>query len=1326
MYSLCESCKFSKIKPVKPDKAALMSQLKQKRTTRAIEDTKGYHLAQKIIAHRKTVIIVFVLFTIACALCVPHVKVNYDLASYLPSESNSSQALEIMDDTYGTEIPNARLYAQGISLSQASLLSDSLREVEGVNDVLWLGDQVDILQPLAMAGADVIDSWKSDTGFLYQLTIDGAIASEALDQVRAIAHEQGASDVALSGSAVTTVAAQEGTATEILYIMMLAVLIIIVIISLTSHSWFEWVIFLLVLAMAIIMNMGTNIFRGEISFITQICAAVLQLAVSMDYAIVMLHTFRRYQAQYPDDPKTAMAHAMHKGFSVILSSAAVTFFGFLSLSVMSFQIGVDMGIVLAKGILFSFLAIMVLMPCVLLACLRPLKRFEHKPLLPSFDKFGTWCARLMVPLSIVIALVAVPSFLGQGKTDFTYGNAGLIEEGTQSANEDELINSTFKAAETWVMIVPAYQWADEKALIADLEAEPEIENVISYATAVSERIPTEMVPETQRTQLIANDYSRIIIQTTLDANQATDYELVKTVRSIGEAHYGDAVYLAGTQVSEYDLKTTTSDDSLKVKLFSMGTIALVLLLMFRSLSIPLIVLLPIEISIWINLAVPYFTGQSINYIGYLVIDAVQLGAAVDYAIIYTREYLEQREKFPALQAARHAISHSAITIMTSALILTTAGISIFFIASNGIISEIGLLIGRGAFIAMLMMFTLLPLLFVIGDRLIKNTSIGLKFYSEEKKQNEKETSMNTKQSFSLAKGAVKKAGAMLCCVLLAMSTVPTTTAEAAEQPGNSSAQVTEKEEVVYTKLSPIGQVEGIYVVNSFQAAEQTRIKDPGIYTTVTNLSTSEDLVCENGMTEFTVPAGSLHYEGTLSDHESLPWNISVQYYLNGLRVNDTSSLAGVSGDLVIELSVEASGSDNSFSDNYLIQASGNLDSDSTKDLTLDNGSVATSGSDHQVTMMFMPDIIQTCRIEASVQDFSFDGFTIVGVPISFAFNLDEAGSSELGDLTGGINELQSAITDINSGAADLEQASTTIGNGIGSLGNNGTLLYRTSKQIQEGIGKTASATNGLASGSNSFMSALSKQQSEASEKASGFNTLATQKKGEYAQNMMDAQTSLGSAQTYLIQVEQAIRSNDQAAAATALQLLATELQTTGASLSDVNAVIGNADSEGLVSYQAQAAAYQASADTCNSIATSYTPLHEGSQNLASTLPQLSTAYSTYTDGLGAYLGGVSDLEEGYSAFQTGVTTLHNGTEEFESQTVDLDQELVSAVKDELKARLDPDFEMHSFADATNTQVNMVQFVFMTEGIENSSEEPTPEPETNEETFWTRLSALFSL
>lgn len=678
------------------------------------------------LAHRKLVIAVFALAVIVCATLLPQVKVNYSMTDFLPSETASVISLKDMEESFEGGVPNTRLYAEGIDLAQARLVASSLEEIEGISSVLWLGTAIDTNLPTSLQDEGTVSSWKTDNGYLYSFVLDTAIGATALDEARATAAELGATRTSFTGNGVITANAQQSTSADVAKIMIVAVLVVILILLLTSRSWFEPVIFLTTIGCAVVMNMGTNVLLSEISFISMICGAILQLAVSMDYAIVLLHTFRRCQKEFPD-PHEAMAHAMKRGFSVVLSSAAVTFFGFLSLAVMRYEIGVNMGLVLAKGIIFSFLTVMFLMPCLVLVSLKLIDKLEHRYLMPSFGGFARVCQRIMVPASLVIVLVAIPCYFGESKTDFEYGAKGFAMPGSESIVEREHINEEFGESETWVVMVPEGRWADEQGLIDDLSAIDEVASITSFTTVAGQAIPVEVGPSDTVSQVIANGWSRMVVTLTVEGESAESFALVEDVRATAQEHYGDEYRLVGNTVSVYDLRETVLEDSSRVKLFSMLAIGLVLALMFRSLSIPFVVLLAIECSIWINLAIPYFMGDKMNYIGYLVIDAVQLGAAVDYAIIYTREYFEQRRTLAPTEAARAAIQHSAITILTSASILVCAGFAVYLISTNGIISELGILIARGAALSTLMMFLLLPWLLKTFDGLIRRTSIGLRF-----------------------------------------------------------------------------------------------------------------------------------------------------------------------------------------------------------------------------------------------------------------------------------------------------------------------------------------------------------------------------------------------------------------------------------------------------------------------------------------------------------------------------------------------------------------------------------------------------------------------
>ena len=690
-------------------------------------------LFRATLDHPKGVLTAALLLCVACALCIPLVKINYQFSDYLPEDSPSTGSLQTLEDAFGANLPNSYIYAQGINLMQADALAAEFAAIDGVDDLIWLGDVVDIRRPLETYDADIVKAWKSDEGYLYQVALDSTKSVAALDAIKEAAQAGGASAVALSGDEVNTAVAQGSSDFEIQLILVMAVIVILGLLLLTSEAWFEPVLFLSVIGISIVYNLGTNIIFGEISFITQMCAAILQLAVSMDYGIVMLHEYRHFKQEGRSSYDAALA-GMHKASGVIASSAATTFFGFLSLCAMAFLIGADMGVVLAKGIVFSFLSVLFILPVMVLLSEKLLQRTAHRKFLPSFDKFAKWCMRLSIPFTLIAALIVVPAFLGSRNTEYVYGASGFVEPGSQLYEDTELIEETFNASGQCAVLVPEGQWRKEKELVAALDTLPHVSSITSYVTTVSERIPTDMVPPASLESLISGGYSRIIIATDLRGESPEAFELVQRIRDLCQLYYPDEAKLVGSTVTSYDMSLIVNDDSARVLFASIIAIGLVLLLMFRSLSIPLILLLTIESSIWINLAIPYFAGETIQYIGYLIISAIMLGATVDYTIILTRSYLDKRRVQPKRQAITEAISRSAITILTSATILTLCGAFIGLISSNGVIASLGTLIGRGAFIAALNTFLLLPMLFMIFDRVIEKTTLGTHFYKQPYKQ----------------------------------------------------------------------------------------------------------------------------------------------------------------------------------------------------------------------------------------------------------------------------------------------------------------------------------------------------------------------------------------------------------------------------------------------------------------------------------------------------------------------------------------------------------------------------------------------------------------
>jgi predicted RND superfamily exporter protein len=685
-----------------------------------------------VLRHRKLVITLFVILTCLSVACIPQVKIDANMSDYLPTSAKSSQDLNDMKEIYGNDITNARVYVTGISQVDAASFDEQLKSQPGVTSVSWLGDQVDLDKPIEVADADTVKEWYDGEGYLYQCVFTSDVDQAEIDSIRSMAQAlPGAQTVAIDGSAVSDAANMATINTDMAKIMTIAVIVVFVMVLLNTTSYLHPVVMLLTIGVAIALNMGTNIFRGTISSITQLVASVLQLAVSMDYSIVLLTNFGRYREK-TDDQFEAMVMAMTKSFPVILSSAAVTFFGFLSLAAMQFLIGADMGIALAKGIVCSFFSITLFMPCILYNMRNAVEKTSHKPFFKSFNRMAKVCRAGAVPALIIAIVLAVPALKASGAVSFTYGSAANIAQSSQVKIDGDIINQAFGESQTWAIMVPEGNWAEENDLVDDLKALPTTKSVLSYSTIAGSALPHELADESQVKQLLNNGWSRIVLTSNIPDESKGAFDLVTTVRNLCQSHYGNNYKLVGNAVSYADIKAVTTTDNTTVKMASILAIGAVLLVMFRSISIPIILVSAIEVSIWINEAVPYFTGDTINFVAFLVIDAVQLGAAVDYAIIFTEEYLARRKRMNKKDAAFQSVEKTAQPIITSSSILILACVGITVAVSSPMIQQVGELIARGAFISVVEIFFVLPLLFQLLDGFVSHTSYKIGFYQEGK------------------------------------------------------------------------------------------------------------------------------------------------------------------------------------------------------------------------------------------------------------------------------------------------------------------------------------------------------------------------------------------------------------------------------------------------------------------------------------------------------------------------------------------------------------------------------------------------------------------
>lgn len=449
------------------------------------------------------------------------------MIDYLPEDAPSIEAVDLMEQEFDEPVENARVMIEDVSITEALSYKQQLENVDGVESVTWLDDIIDVKVPLEMASADTVESYYLDQKALYSLHIEEGEEVAATDAIYELIGEENA----VAGEAVNTAVSQKMTGSESMYAAALLVPIIILILILSTTSWMEPVFFLVAIGVSVLINLGTNIFIGEISFVTQSVAPILQLAVSLDYAIFLLHSFSDYRKEV-EDPKEAMQLAMKRSFPAIVASASTTFFGFTALTFMDFGIGADLGLNLLKGILLSFISVMVFLPALTMMFYHWIDKTKHRPFVPDFKGIGRHVMKLRLPSFILLLIIIVPAFLAQNETSFIYGT-GEQPENTRAGQDVAAIQDSFGKNIPMVLLVPEGDRAKEEELVQDLEQLTDVSSVVSYVNIVSPAIPPEYLEQSVTETFYSEHYARITLYTETDAEGEKAFSLIEEVKETG-------------------------------------------------------------------------------------------------------------------------------------------------------------------------------------------------------------------------------------------------------------------------------------------------------------------------------------------------------------------------------------------------------------------------------------------------------------------------------------------------------------------------------------------------------------------------------------------------------------------------------------------------------------------------------------------------------------------------------------------------------------------------------------------------------------------------
>lgn len=683
-------------------------------------------LARWIIRRRRPVIALFAILTACCAVMALSVRVNYNLVDYLPKEAPSTIAYEVMTEEFDTPLTNLRVLVPNVSIPEALDYKARLAEIDGVSGLIWLDDVADIYLPLETLDAETRESYYLNGSAMFTMAAREGDELRIVREIRALIGEDGA----VGGDAVYSATSQELAVKETVKAVLCFLPFILIILLVSTDSWLEPLLFLITIGVAVVINMGTNLLLGDVSYMTSSISPILQMAVSLDYAIFLLHSFSKFRDGTVSDEE-AMAKAMKRSFPAVMASAMTTLLGFLVLALMRFRIGSDLGINLAKGILLSLLSAMTFLPALAIASRKLLDKTRHRSLMPSFGKFGAVVRKLRPLMIVLMVLMIAPAFLAQNANSFIYSN-GDLDPTTRAGQDEAIITEEFGEATPIVLLVPSGEASREAELCAELDGIDGITGVMAYATAVGVEIPPEYLDEAITEQFYSENYARIVLYAATASEGERAFRVVEEVRAAAKRYYGDAALSLGPSVNLYDMRDTVTQDNSVVNLLAVIAIGLVLLLTFRSALLPVLLVLTIELAIWINLAVPYFTNDPICYIGYLVINTVQLGATVDYAILYTDHYILHRRTLLPREALSAATADTTGSILVSGSVLAAAGFMVGLISTNKVVSDLGHMLGRGTLLSMLLVLFALPALLTAFDGAIRVTTVKSGFLKRSK------------------------------------------------------------------------------------------------------------------------------------------------------------------------------------------------------------------------------------------------------------------------------------------------------------------------------------------------------------------------------------------------------------------------------------------------------------------------------------------------------------------------------------------------------------------------------------------------------------------
>lgn len=679
-----------------------------------------------IAKHRILILVMGFILLIPSAVGFINTRVNYDILSYLPEDIETMKGQDILMDDFGKG-GFSMVMIEGMSDRDVAETKKKIEEVDHVADVVWYDTVADISIPKEILPDDIYDFFNSGDSTLMAVFFDDTTAGDgtlaAVEEIRRIAGKQ----CFVSGMSAVNLDIKNLSNKESVMYVVIAVLLVSLVLAVTMDSYLIPVFFMLSIGMAILYNMGSNFFLGEISFITKALSAVLQLGVTMDFSIFLWHSYQENQKRFPGDKERAMGHAISNTISSVVGSSLTTVAGFLALCFMSFTLGLDLGIVMAKGVVLGVIGCVTILPSFILTFDKAIEKTRHREIIPPLDKAASFIVKRWRVFLILFAVALAPAIYGYTHYDVYYNFDTMLPEDSESVIANTKLAEEFNMNSTHMLLVDSEMPSkDVNNMISEINNVDGVSFALGMDTLIGSAIPQEIIPDSVKSILKSGDWQLMLIGSEYKTASDQVNNQVEQINDIIKKYDSNGM-LIGEAPATKDLIEIMDHDFKMVSVLSIGVIFILIALVLKSVSLPVILVAVIEFAIFVNMGIPAYTGTVLPFIASIVIGTIQLGATVDYAILMTTRYKKERSKGKDKKESVYiALSTSMKSIIVSAMGFFAATVGVGLYSDMDMISSLCILMSRGAIVSMFTVILILPSMFMLFDKLICKTSMGFK------------------------------------------------------------------------------------------------------------------------------------------------------------------------------------------------------------------------------------------------------------------------------------------------------------------------------------------------------------------------------------------------------------------------------------------------------------------------------------------------------------------------------------------------------------------------------------------------------------------------